>query len=79
MLVKLLGNRKAAIAWNFEHLGRVIPSIAPPQEIKTIEHKIWQVPNIPIPKALQDKMTEMLQDRLKRGTLERCDKPYRNP
>ena len=75
----MLYNREKAIAFDFSHIGKVRSDVAPPQIIKTVEHKAWQVPGFPIPKALHPVVVQMLRERLKNGVLEYCDGPYRNP
>jgi hypothetical protein len=79
LLQAMLFNREKSLAWSFEEIGRIRPDVAPPQEIKTVEHTPWQVPNFKIPRSLTRKLVEMLKERVKRGTLERCEGPYRNP
>jgi hypothetical protein len=79
LLLEMLFNREKALAWAFEEIGRIHPEVAPPQEIKTIDHTPWQVPNFKIPRSLTRKLVDMLKERVKRGTLERCEGPYRNP
>ena len=79
LLFTVLTNREEALAFDWDHCGTIRPEVAPPQEIRTIEHNAWQTPNFPIPKALITKVIEMLQERLKRGTLEHSQGPYRNP
>ena len=75
----MLYNREKALAFDFSHCGKVRPEVAPPQVIKTVEHKAWQVPGFPVPKALVPVVVEMLRERLQSGRLEYCDGPYRNP
>jgi hypothetical protein len=75
----MLYNREKALAFDFSHIGKVKPDVAPPQVIKTIEHKAWQVPGFPIPRALTPVVTGMLRERIKNGVLEYCEGPYRNP
>ena len=79
MLTEMLYNREASLAWEFSEIGKVRPEVAPPQIIKTVEHRAWQAPGFPIPKALTGIVTEMLKERVSRGTLEPCHGPYRNP
>jgi hypothetical protein len=52
LLTELLFKREGALAWEFNEIGRVRPEVAPPQRIRTIEHKAWQIPPIKIPRAL---------------------------
>ena len=79
LLLQMLFNREKALAWTFEEIGRIRPEVAPPQEIRTVQHTPWQVPNFKTPRSLNKKLVEMLIERVKRGTLERCEGPYRNP
>jgi hypothetical protein len=44
-----------------------------------VEHKAWQVPKFPIPKALHLVVVNMLRERLKNGVLKYCDGLYQNP
>ena len=75
----MLYNRKKALAFDFSHCGKVRPEVAPPQVIKTVEHKAWQVPGFLVPKALVPIVVEMLQERLQNRRLEYCDSLYQNP
>ena len=79
LLLAMLFNREKALAWTFDEIGKIRPEVAPPQEIKTVEHTPWQVPNFKIPRSLTKKLVDMLKERIKQGTLERCEGPYRNP
>jgi Integrase zinc binding domain/RNase H-like domain found in reverse transcriptase/Reverse transcriptase (RNA-dependent DNA polymerase) len=79
VLTKVLRNREMALAWDFGEMGKVRPEVAPPQEIHTVSHEPWQAPSFPVPKALHGVVSEMLRERLKRGILEPCHGPYRNP
>ena len=42
VLIKMLYNREAGIAFVFEEMGMVRHEVAPPQEICTIPHEAWQ-------------------------------------
>ena len=75
----MLYNREKALAFDFSQIGKVKPDVAPPQVIKTVKHKAWQVPGFPIPKALHPVVVGMLRERLKNGVLEYYNGPYRNP
>ena len=76
LFVECLRNREATMSWTFEEIGRVNEDVAPPQRIQTIPHDAWQAPQFPIPKGLHKVVIEMLNDRLKKGVLERCHGPY---
>ncbi len=41
LFLMILFNWEAVLAWDFSHLDKVKLEIAPPQKIKTIEHKAW--------------------------------------
>lgn len=79
LLTEMLFNREAALAWNFSEIGLVRPEVAPLQKICTIKHTAWQVPGFRIPRALNKKITDVLQERLAKGVIEPCHGPYRNP
>ena len=79
MLLQVLYNREKALAWDFSEMGRVKEEVAPPQVIETIDHKAWQIPGFPLPRALQEIVIEMLRERIEQGLLEPCKGPYRNP
>lgn len=78
LFIEVLYNREKALAFDFSHIGKVKPDVLPPQVIKTVKHKAWQVPGFPIPKALHPIVVGMLRERLKNGVLKYCDGPYRN-
>ena len=79
MIFEMFYNREAAFAFCFDHVTRVRPEVAEPQEIRTVEHKAWQAPNFPVAKSLLPVVREMLAERLRNGVLEKCYGPYRNP
>ena len=53
--------------------------VAPPQKIRTVDHKAWQVPGFQIPKTLISTVMDMLQERLKMRGIESCHGLYRSP
>ena len=79
LLMEMFYRREAALSWTFDEIGKVRPEVAPDQEIRTVEHKAWQVPSFPVPRALNQKVIEMLRKRIRNGLLEPCHGPYRNP
>src|SRR5439155_24670072 len=60
VFLEMLYNREKALAFDFSHCGKIRSEVAPPQVIKTIEHKAWQVPGFPVPKALVPTVVKML-------------------
>src|SRR5271156_372945 len=79
LLIAMLFNREAALAWEFAEMGKVKPEVSPPVQIRTVPHKPWQSPGFPVPRALNQTVIEMLKDRVAKGILEPCHGPYRNP
>lgn len=79
LLLSILSNREAALAWDFSECGRVREDVVPPQEINTIEHEPWRTPNHSIPRALKDVAIGMVRERLDRGVIEPAQCSYRNP
>jgi len=79
MLIEMLINHEVAIAFDWTESSQIHEDVSPPIVIKTIEHKAWQEPSFPVPRALLPIVLEILRDRLRRGVLEYCDGPYRNP
>ncbi len=60
-------------------MGKVTKEVAPAQNIRTIEHKVWQVLGFQIPKALTLTVIDILQERLKMGVIKPCHGLPRNP
>jgi hypothetical protein len=60
VFTEMLYNREKVLAFDFSHCGKIHPDVAPPQVIKTVEHKAWQVPGFPVPKALVPVVVKML-------------------
>ena len=79
LLIEVLFNREGALAWEFSEMGRIKEEVAPPQVIRTIPHEAWQAKNFHTPKALEKKVIELVLDRVRKGVLEGCHGPYRNP
>ena len=79
LFVEMLFYREAALSWTFEEIGRIRRDVAPPQEIRTIDHVPWKVPGFPVPRALKGQVAEMIRERVRNGRLEACHGPYRNP
>lgn len=67
---EMLYCREVAIIWEFSEMGKVSRDISPPVKINTIPHNAWQAPSFMIPRALNEIVTKMLQERLDRGVLE---------
>ena len=44
VLIEMLYNREAVLAWDFIEIGMVKKEVAPSQKIRTVEYKAWQVP-----------------------------------
>lgn len=79
LLKELLLKREGALAWSWEHIGRVHDEVYSPQKIRTIEHQAWQHPGFQVPRALTPTIIGMLEDRQQKGSMEPSHGPYRNP
>ncbi len=64
LLTEMLYNREAALAWDFTEMGKIKPEVTPPQKIRIVKHKAWQVHSFQIPKALAPTVIDMLEERL---------------
>ena len=79
ILLEMLFNREAEIAFNSAEIGRYHDFIEPPHVIPTVPHKAWQAASFGIPWALHETSVRPIQDRLACGTIEQSFGPYRNP
>ena len=71
ILLEILHNREEAIAFDFSEKGVVKEEVEEPHKIPTIDHKAWQAPGFRVPKGLREEVREIVEDRLKAGTVER--------
>ena len=78
VMLQVFQNREMALAWTWEHIGKVRPEVTPPLRIETVPHEPWQAPNFTTPHSLKDIVVEMIQDRLRKELLEECNGAYRN-
>lgn len=76
---EMLYRREPALAWTFQHIGRLNPEVLPPTKIRTIPHKAWQAAAYQVPKPLREEAVRMFRERIEAGTLEPGYGPYRNP
>jgi hypothetical protein len=79
LFLEMLFNREAALAYDYSHLGRIAREVAPPQQIRTVEHEPWQIETFRVPAGLQSLIIDMLKERMKANILEHSRGPYRNP
>jgi len=79
VLIEVLYNREAGIAFDFMEKGVFKPEVEPPHIIPTIQHEPWQAVNFRVPKALEGEVVDIVKKNLECGALERCCGPYRNP
>jgi hypothetical protein len=78
VLMEVLFNCKAAIAFDSSEKGRFANFIEPPHIIPTIPHKVWQTSNFRIPVALQQTSIRLLEDYLAYGMIKWSFGPYRS-
>ena len=64
LLLEMLFNREAAIAFDSAEKGRFHDFIEPPHVIPTLPHKAWQAASFQIPPALLETSVRLIQDRL---------------
>ena len=79
LLIEMLFNREAAIAFDSSEKGRFHDFIEPPHVILTIPHKAWQAASFCKPPALRETSVRLIENRLACGTIERSFGPYWNP
>ena len=79
LLMEVLFNREAAIAFDSSEKGRFHDNIEPPHVMPTVPHLLWQAPSFRIPAGLHEVSARMIEDRLACGTIERSFRPYWNP
>jgi len=79
VLMQVLYNREARIAFDFTEKGVFKPEVEPPHIIPTIQHKPWQAANFRVPKALEGEVVDIVKKKLECGALERCCELYHNP
>ena len=79
LMIQMLLNREAVIAFGYEHIRRINHDICPPVVIQTIPHKAWQLPTFQVPRALAPEIDKIFLEQQKAGILEESNGPYRNP
>ena len=72
----MLYNREAILEWNYTEMRKVKKELTPPQKIRIVEHKAWQVSGFQILKTLSSTVIEMLQITLKIIIIESFHGPY---
>jgi len=78
VLMEVLYNREAGIAFDFTEKGVFKPEVESPHIILTIQCEPWQAANFRVPKALEGEVVDIVKKKLECGALERCCGPYRN-
>lgn len=68
-------NQEAVLAWDFIEMGKVKKKVVSAQQIRTIDHKAWQIPGFQISKALSSTVIDMLQEWLKIWVIELYHSP----
>ena len=79
ILLEVLFNQEAGIAFDFLEKGCFKPEIEPPHIIPTIAHAPWQAASFRVPKALEKYVIEIIKATIDCGALERSCGLYRNP
>lgn len=79
MLIEMLYNREAALAWTMEEKGLISRDIEPPHVIRVRPHEPWVEPSYRLRRKLLEVEHEHITRREKAGLIEDCHGPYRNP
>lgn len=79
LFVEMLLRREGALAWGYEHIGKIAPWIEPLHIVKTVPHKPWRAKEFRKSPILHEKEVEIVRERIQLGLLEHCNGPYRNP
>ena len=79
VLVEVLFNLEAGIAFDFFEKGSFRPEIEPPHVIPTVDHTPWQAASFRVPKAFEKHIKEIIKAKIDCGALKRSCGPYRNP
>ena len=77
LMHNLMMRQNSAFAWEDDEKGRFKEEFFPPIEIPVIEHKPWVLKNIPIPPGLQGEVCRILREKIKSGTIQPSNAPYR--
>ena len=78
LFIDILFEFEGAIAFDDSEMGLLNPAIEPPIHIHTVPHVPWQQQNIRLPKAMQEAATAIVKEKLRYGTLEYSQGPYRS-
>jgi len=70
VLMEVLYNREARIAFDFTEKGVFKLEVEPPHIIPTLQHKPWQAVNFRVPKALKGEVVDIVKKKLECGALE---------
>ncbi|RKP33825.1 hypothetical protein BJ085DRAFT_17577, partial [Dimargaris cristalligena] len=63
-------------AFTKQHLGMIKPEFVPPIRVATVPHTPWNYKPFAVPRAMHDKVVQMLRDRLETGVIEPSEGPY---
>ena len=78
LFIDILFEYEGAIAFDDSEMGLLNLAIEPPVHINTVPHVPWQQQNLRLPKAMQEAATTIIKEKLKHGTLEHSQGPYRS-
>ena len=79
LLVFILANRQSALAFSDNERGTFNREYFPDYVIPVIEHTPWVQAPIPIPKAIEGKVTKILESHFGSGRYEQSCSAYRSP
>ncbi len=76
--LEMLFNREIALFWDFIEKNSIRSKITSFMKIRTMFHKVWQILEFQILKALIEIVAKMIRDRIKDDVLKLCYESYRN-
>ena len=78
LFIDILFECEGAIVFDDSEMGLLNPEIEPPVTIHTVPHVPWQQQNLRLPRAMQQEATRQIREKLRNGTLEFSQGPYRS-
>lgn len=74
----VLTENEQAVAFEDKECGRFKDEYFPPYVMETVPHEPWQLPPIPIPRAIKAEVERLLRNQFESGNLQRSTSSYRS-
>ena len=78
LFVEIIFDYESAIAFDDSEMGMLKSEIELPIVIHMVAHKPWQEQNLRLPRAMQERATKIIKEKLANGMLEHSQGPYRS-